>query len=124
MAKRSMSIPNRLGRVVASASHELCRSSGAHEGRKSAIQTGAWTQPRSGRGIESCFCTGLYFAAARLLIFQLKPTADAVGYVLWLLRSSLPLSSQADLRFRPRETRFVSYLGRSREGAFGDDQEA
>ena len=56
-------------------------------------------QPRAPEGaIESRFCTGLSFAAARLLIFQLKPTADAVGYLLPLLRSSLPLLSQADLR--------------------------
>jgi len=31
-----------------------------------------------------------------------------MGYLLWLLRSSSPLPSQADLRFRPRETLFAN----------------
>src|SRR5207302_6393062 len=55
---------------------------------------------KSRPGRQNCGQTEFPFAASRLRLLIPQPTADAVGYLLALLRSYLPRFSKADLRPR------------------------
>src|SRR6266480_7244916 len=58
-------------------------------------------KPRQGR--QNCGQRELSFAASRLRLSIPQPTADAVGYLLPLLRSYLPPPSKTAGKVKPQE---------------------